>query len=154
MSLPLVYTGQYAGDGTGDPGKVAFDKINAYLTALAAAIAAAGGTFGLNYASTTIAADTNNFTLGGSFPSGISQVDFLLTTQNCQLTGMQAGAFNGQPMWIGNLSTSTFNLTLPIESTGSTAVNRWNGPTGSIVLAPGFCKQVVYYSTLQRWRII
>jgi hypothetical protein len=146
-----VYTGKVAGDGTGDPGKVAFDKLNATSAALAAAIDALGGSSGSTYVSTTLSSDTANFSIGGTFPAGVSMVDFLLTTANVNLSGMQAGVFNGQTIWVRNAPGSTFTLTLQVENAGSTPANRWNGPTGGVGLFAGFKVAAVYNTTLARW---
>jgi hypothetical protein len=146
-----VYTGRFPGDGTGDPGKVAFDKLNATDAALASAISSLGGSTGFSYVSTTLSSDTGNFTIGGTFPAGVSMVDFLLTTANVNLSGIQAGVFNGQTVWVRNAPGSTFSLFLPIENTGSAPANRWNGATGAIALIAGFKVAAVYNTTLARW---
>jgi hypothetical protein len=43
MAQQVVYTGKFPGDGTGDPGKTAFDKLNANDAELYAEVAALGG---------------------------------------------------------------------------------------------------------------
>lgn len=153
MSQRVVYTGKFAGDGTGDPGKTAFDKLNANDAELYAAIAAGGGGISLGYLQTTLTSNTNDFSIGGSFPAGIGQIDFLLNTGAVNLTGLQAGLFNGQTIWIRNSPSSTFMLTLPYENVGSSAANRWSGPTGSLVLIPGDKVAAVYYTTPARWAL-
>lgn len=153
MGQNAVYVGQIPGDDTGDPAPIAFTKINGDIAALYAALAGAGIVVNLGYATTTLSvASTNNLNLGGGFPAGIYQIDFTCTVQ-ATLTGMQAGLFNGQPMWLSNTVASSNNLLLPIENTGSSAANRWRGVTGTLALIPGGRTLAVYYTGPGRWSI-
>lgn len=152
MAQNPVYTGHIWGDDTGDPAPVAFGKINGDIAALYAAFAAAGFPVGLNYASAPFTtASVDNFTLGGTFPTGTYQLDLLCNTSQVSWSGMQAGTYNGQVLLLRNSPSSTFNLVLTIENAGSNPSNRWSGPGTTLVLLPGFMAFATYSTSNSRW---
>lgn len=158
MAQNPVYVGRVWGDDTGDPAPVAFGKINTDIAQLFAAVGGGGGGGGSvslgAYGSAILVADANNFTLGGTFPDGTYQLEFFCNTADINLSGMQAGTFNGQSILLRNAPSSTFNLILPSESSGSNPGNRWSTNPGSLGLTPGDAVFAVYCLPSSRWWLV
>lgn len=92
-----------------------------------------------------ITADQNNYDIG------LSEVLRLSTNAAHSITGISGGV-KGRSLRIFNVG--SFNITLPYESTSSSAVNRFYTPSGeNTVLYPKSGVWLYYDSTTQRWRI-
>jgi hypothetical protein len=125
----------------------------AWVTCLAATTGSTGtgvaGT-GASASATVTGASTDNFTSGGTFPSGAGRLYINPSTNDISLTGLVAGA-DGQQIIVFNTG-STYTITLVNQSASSTAANRFSGQ-GDAAIPPGGQQYVIYSSTLGRWSI-
>lgn len=146
MAQQVIGVGSAVNDGTGDPGRTAFVKVNANFTELYASPSAGG-----YLAATITAASTDNYNPGGAFPTAIGRLDINPSTLESTLTGLLAGA-DGQRITFRNIGT-VYSLILSTTSTSSSAANRFSG-TSDAEIVPGASRDVIYYSLPSpRWSV-
>lgn len=137
--------GSSPGDGSGTKGQAVGLALIAMLQEL----------YGQSLASIVLAAGTyNDLNPGGGFPANCRRLDISPTSGIVIVTGLLAGAYDGQPLRIRNVG--AVDAQLPYANVGSLAANRFTGFGGSKVISAngGICDAIYYSASLPGWNLL
>lgn len=145
MSQQAINIGTSAGDGTGDPGRTAFTKVNANFSELYAR-----SVLGSSVSDAAPGASANDYAPAGYTAGTTNRLLVTAAAGGTALTGLEAPGVDGFQLLLVNAS-DTDQIVFSHQDAGSLAANRFNCPSAVAAVLQPLASALLCYVTGLGW---